>query len=202
MHTCERLGTGRSCSILHTRPAVRACSAVSNLMPYWTGKTSCCRGGGRNTLLWNHQVSHNLPRRHTSSNPQPKGHISSWLLFSSRGSSTHLKEKFPLCRVFQQVLDQHHKVGLRFLDLGVLLSYTQTQKKVYCNGYWINKRARSSNASHSYQCGCRDFQSVYEGLNGSGIWQPLFVKQIQDDLEKNKTTAKSWKLPQNLNVCF
>lgn len=30
----DRLGTGRSCSSLHTRPAVRVCSAVSNFVPY------------------------------------------------------------------------------------------------------------------------------------------------------------------------
>lgn len=41
VHTWERLGTGRSCSSLHTRPAVRACKAVSNFVPYWTGNTSC-----------------------------------------------------------------------------------------------------------------------------------------------------------------
>lgn len=41
MHTWVRLGTGRSCSSLHTRPAIRACSAVSNFWPYWTGNTSC-----------------------------------------------------------------------------------------------------------------------------------------------------------------
>lgn len=30
----DKLGTGRSCSSLHTRPAIRACNAVSNFVPY------------------------------------------------------------------------------------------------------------------------------------------------------------------------
>lgn len=147
-------------------------------------------------------MSHSLPRRHTSSNPQPKGHISSWLLLSSRGSSTHLKEKLPLCRVFQQVLDQHHKVGLRFLDLGVLLSYTQTQKKYTVTGTELTKGlclqtlpTLTSAVAETFSLFMRVWMALESG--SPSLWSKS--KMIW---RKNKTTAKSWKLPESLNVCF
>lgn len=184
-HTCERFGTGRSCSILHTRPAVKAWSAVSNLTPYWTGKTSCCQGEEHHVVK---------PLCLPIVFLQLDTHICSWLV-----SSAHtLKKSFLSTGFFSRLWTSTMKL---VWDLSTSTSFCRTHNKVDCSWRWMNKRAQSSNTSHSYQCGRRDFQFIYEALDGSGIWRPIFVKQIQDDLEKNKT-RKSWKPLQNLNALF
>lgn len=185
-HTCERLGTGRSCSILHTRPAVRACSAVSNLTPYWTGKTSCGRVGEGT------QYCEVLCLEPTAEQRQ----------FVTTGVlSTHLEEDLPLCGAFQQALDQHHEVGLGSLHLDVLLTHphTHTTKCTVAGAEWTKgpslqtRPTLTSAVAETFSLFMRPWMALESG-------GPSLCSKSKIIWRKNKTAAKSWTPPQGQNT--